>query len=256
MLCLARVTTAIAIFVCGSALPMSAQAFSGGVFRYEYVNTFSTTLFPGPFNPTSANIEVPIVAEGVLTEVFEPESGGLIDFEITSLVQTGEFPGMPPLPFTIVGGSDEAPGIDPFIGRLTSLAFDPSDPTVLTSANRVAAGPFLQIIPGVGTVYSAGNYGFESTIGGLPYSPGDILNGRGLTTIDPIDGSFTLTGGDVPIFLQLGPTIDPSVDLEIGFIPAGGIVEILRVVPEPSTVCLAGLALLAAARRSKARRRA
>ena len=235
-----------------AASPCHAQV-SGGAFQYEYVNTFTTRLFPGtPFNTTGSPIDLPVVSTGLLTEVFGDQVGDSIPLEVTRLSQQGALPGDPPVPFDIIGGIELTPELGPFVGELTEIVLDPSDPgfatgapSSVTSALRTVGGPFAQVLADGTFLYTIDAYTFQNTVPGIPTPVGFELIGRGLLEEQP-DGSFV--GRPVPVYVRLGAEIDPATDPIIGEALTDGIVRITRVIPEPGTGVLAILAGLLVAR--------
>ena len=237
-----------------AALPCHAQV-RGGAFQYEYVNTFTTRLFPGtPFNMTADPIDLPVVSTGVLTEVFGDQVGDSIPLEITRLSQQGALPGDPPAPFDIIGGVELTPELGPFAGELTEIVLDPSDPgfaagepSSVSSALRTIGGPFAQVLADGTFLYTVDAYTFQNTVPAIPTPDGFELIGRGLLEEQP-DGTFT--SSPVPVYVRLGTEIDPSTDPIIGEALTDGIVRITSSVriPEPSTGALIVLVGLFASR--------
>ncbi len=213
-----------------------AAPIAGGEATYEYFNGFISRLFPGtPFNPGPDPVDVPVETNGVFVEVWEPQVGDTIDFEIVSVTATGNLAGVP---FQILAGVEQTPELGPFLGSLTQIQQDPNDPgfatgnpSSLISARRVAAGAFAQVFPDGTFAYGGAPYEFESTVDSLPYSVGSEFIGT--------------ISSEVPVFVRQGDLPDPAVDPQIGVILPGGVVRITRVVPEPATSVLLVAGLLA-----------
>ena len=131
----------------------------------------------------------------------------------------------PVIPFEIFGGVNEAPFLDPFVGTISNIVQDASDPGFLTgdpsslvSGVRRVGGPFAQQLADGTLLYTDASYFFEAKITGLPF---------------PVGQQFIGTE-DVAIRVQLGATIDPATDPIVGMALAGGLVEITAV-PEPDS---------------------
>ena len=142
--------------------------------------------------------------------------------EITSAVANGDFFGAP---FKIFAGIEEVPLLGPFVGTYSNIVQDKNDPgfptgepSSLVSADVSIAGPFSQVLADGTTLYTITPYTFEGPISGLPY---------------PVGTQFIGTE-DVEVRVQLGTMPDPSIDPVIGLALAGGVVEVTRVIPEPS----------------------
>lgn len=228
------------------AIPAPIQA---GTATYEYTNSFLTRLYPGtPFNPGTEAIDVPVVSTGLFTQVWNQQVGDTISDELTSIRQVGELPGDPPVPFTILGGTLETPNLGPFAGNISSIIQDPSNPgfdsgapSSLQSGFRRVGGPFAQILIDGTYLYTVDDYVFEANVAGLPF---------------PVGTQFVGTDdSNLEVRVRLGDEIDPVNDPVVGLALSGGIVEITRVVPEPTSVLLAigcvGIACLAKLRQRK-----
>ena len=228
--------TSVAIFYSAAA---TAAPIQPGSASYDYRNEFITRVFPGIPGFKPGDFE--IISEGVFVTEWGQQDGNQIKFEITSAVANGEFFGAP---FKIFAGIDEVPLLGPFVGTYSNIVQDKNDPgfptgepSSLLSADVSIAGPFSQVLADGTTLYTITPYTFEGPISGLPY---------------PVGTQFI--GTEVEVLLQLGPTPDPSTDPVIGLALAGGVVEVTRVIPEPSSLLctwLCGCLFVLAARRSR-----
>ncbi len=222
---------------------VTAAPIQGGTATYDYFNSFFTRLFPGtPLNPGTEPIDVPVESLGVFTQVWQPQVGFTIVDELTSIRQAGVLPGDPPIPFEIFAGIEETPELGPFIGSITGIVQDPTDPgfamgnpSSLVSGSRQVGGPFAQQLIDGTFLYTVESYFFEGQITALPFPVGQEFIGR----------------DDVEVRVRLGSEIDPLADPVVGLVLAGGVV---RIIPEPASylgLVTAAVIALGCCRRTK-----
>ncbi|TWT75973.1 hypothetical protein Pla123a_27590 [Posidoniimonas polymericola] len=207
-----------------AALAAGSVAQAGPILAgsadYTFDNTFFTRLYPGtPFNPTASAVDVPVFAQGAFTQVWGEQVGDEIQDELTSILSSGFIAGMPPVPFDLYGGINEAPDLGAFTGSLTSIVNHPVTGELI-SAFRSVGGPFRQVLANGATLYTVDPYVFVASVDSLPFESGDIFIGT----------------QDVDVRYQLGPTIDPINDPVVGSVLAGGVITIT---PEPIAAALA-----------------
>ena len=205
---------------------IKAAPIQPGTASYEYSNVFVSRIFPGVpgINPGPEPLDLKIISTGVFVTEWDAQVGDTIPFEITSAVATGELGGMP---FEIFAGIDQVPELGPFAGAYTNVVqdeldpgFPTGDPSSLVFANVSLGGPFAQVLAD-GTRLYTDTYNFEGSIPALPY---------------PVGSQF-VGSNNAEVRVQLGPT-PSSMDPVIGIALAGGVVEVTRVIPEPTSSTL------------------
>jgi hypothetical protein len=214
-----------------------AAPIIGGQDTVPSIAIQSVDLFPGtPFNPGSTTLTVKLTATGSFVLDRATQSGTTINFTIPTASFLGTLPPPePPLPFDLEAGT---PDLNPISGAITNVVQNPADPGFATGAeSSFVSGAFTAntyfklVIPAIPNVFPG------ATLYSDPNQAAVFT--ANLTALPPSSGTDFNSPARVNLYLETGPSPNPSQDPVIGQSYNRDVI----VTPEPATF---GLLLIGA----------